>query len=864
MKYPISEKDIFPYRPKPFYFITTTNKEELSYDVMYKSLFDLKQNGFGGIVLFNKPQNGFNEETYLSEEFFEMVENTAKACRDLGLVMFINNALDFPPGAVGGKIKKIAPHLKQKRIMLENDSIVVKDVEWGFPAFEEKESSELFVKLVYEEYKKHVGQYFGNPIVGFFSDNDNRHVEPWVLFNPESEMRNFFPWCSDFEESFKDTYGYEIMPYMKDIIKRKDIPQAVDYWEHSGTMMHRWFKRQYEWIQENNLLLIGHTTDSSPFLYEDTPRTSPLTEGRFSDIQRYFDYAGTDHELYAVDCGKHIKEDLYYTPEVVWGQEQTTEKMTNFSQIRYDLRPKQAEAAAVMHGKKGVMCEMFAASNFAVEPKTLLHISAFQLMQGVNLVVTHEYHHRFRGETKYFAPPDFSPASMHKYSLGKINDEIAKRAYMLSKGERVHPVVLIDPTEAVWRNILRTEEYFEAFEKLNRMPFGFTICDTKHIIEGNFGFKVAVLAGYELKQEELDALNKKGITVISEKELDKIYDIITDCDVSYKGEGTPHFVRRIIDGEEFTFIANIEQTTAIKGEISAYGKTKEITLYPGDIRYISENYDDIEEFLYSGNNSVKLSEEAEVSYDRLNVLPIEYWRAKGETVVKTEDSESLSFEFNVSGKLGNITLCIPYDIKDIITSVTLNDNKLNYVKGIRFQEDYMLYPLGSLEKGKYIITLFKNAPIDHWHHISIEGDFDVSVNSEGKSKLAIATYNLSLFAPESAEVTLSERRNKMSMEKSWALQGQPFYSGGVTYKFKATAEKAGEYILYFPNVRDVCDVYVNNKFYNRLIKPPYEEKVFLNEGENEIEVTVYNLHANQMEQYLEPSGITEGCYLEKL
>ncbi|MBQ9920731.1 MAG: hypothetical protein IJO52_00965, partial [Clostridia bacterium] len=63
MKYPVSEKDIFPYRSKPFYFITTTDKKELSYEEMYKSFVEMKERGFGGIVLFNKPINGFDEET---------------------------------------------------------------------------------------------------------------------------------------------------------------------------------------------------------------------------------------------------------------------------------------------------------------------------------------------------------------------------------------------------------------------------------------------------------------------------------------------------------------------------------------------------------------------------------------------------------------------------------------------------------------------------------------------------------------------------------------------------------------------------------------------------------------------------------
>ena len=109
MKYPLSEERIFHYRPKPFFFITTNDRESLSYENLYASLKELKDAGFGGIVLFNKPQSGFNEKTYLGDDFFYMVENACKACKDLGLETWINDAYDFPPGAVAGRIEKIAP-----------------------------------------------------------------------------------------------------------------------------------------------------------------------------------------------------------------------------------------------------------------------------------------------------------------------------------------------------------------------------------------------------------------------------------------------------------------------------------------------------------------------------------------------------------------------------------------------------------------------------------------------------------------------------------------------------------------------------------------------------------------------------------
>ncbi|MBQ4268346.1 MAG: hypothetical protein IJB97_01710 [Clostridia bacterium] len=45
---------------------------------MLEKLTELKKAGFGGIVLFNKPQNGFNKEEYLSDKWFDMVEATVR------------------------------------------------------------------------------------------------------------------------------------------------------------------------------------------------------------------------------------------------------------------------------------------------------------------------------------------------------------------------------------------------------------------------------------------------------------------------------------------------------------------------------------------------------------------------------------------------------------------------------------------------------------------------------------------------------------------------------------------------------------------------------------------------------------------
>ena len=82
-----NSKQIDLNRPLPFYFITTTNPDELSYEAAIEALTELKNQGFGGIVLFNKPPYGFNGAQYLRKAWFDMVRNFSKACLDLELRM---------------------------------------------------------------------------------------------------------------------------------------------------------------------------------------------------------------------------------------------------------------------------------------------------------------------------------------------------------------------------------------------------------------------------------------------------------------------------------------------------------------------------------------------------------------------------------------------------------------------------------------------------------------------------------------------------------------------------------------------------------------------------------------------------------
>ena len=147
MEYPLSEKEIFPFRPKPFYFITSSRPEDLTLQKFRRTLSHLKSRGFGGIVLFNKPPHGFDASNYLSDGWFAMVENARPS-----LPRALARALDQRrfrlsagrrgrPGSRRGSASETAAYPSG------GDRPVVVEADWGFPAFEEPLSTRLFHKI---------------------------------------------------------------------------------------------------------------------------------------------------------------------------------------------------------------------------------------------------------------------------------------------------------------------------------------------------------------------------------------------------------------------------------------------------------------------------------------------------------------------------------------------------------------------------------------------------------------------------------------------------------------------------------------------------------------------------------------------
>lgn len=865
------EEDLKKFRPIPFYFITTTDSEELSYKSAYTALSKLKAEGFGGIVLFNKPPHGFSSEEYLSETWFDMVTNFAKASKELELKLWINDGFDYPPGSVGGRINREKyPHLTQKRLQLSGDAVIVQEVDWGFPAFEEEESAELFHEYVYEAYLKHVGDYFGNPICGFFSDADNRRVNA-AVFAEDSKQKDYFPWSSDFSETFLTEYGYDIQPYLVKVLKKEDGKQVRDYWEHAGRLYQRWFASNYRWCKEHGLEYTFHTSDSSPFVWEEAARSSVYTEGRALDMESNCDYPGTDQELLEINGGKHLRKEEYWVPRVSWAGDSEHVRNPEYYSIYGDLRAKQAGSAAFLYHKKGAMCEMFAASNWGATLTELREIAAWQMMQGITFIVPHAYHHRFRGESKYFAPPFFAPGSVLNESARMLNDTLAIDCYYTSLGKLKAPIAVLDLTDDVWEGrVAGSDTLFDVCEQLNRLPYGYVIADVKSIIANHTEFTVVVNAGAPLKDEIAHLFEAQHLTVVCADELERLQDLIP-CDVSYIGEGQPHFMRReMANGEELVILANVEDGKEIKGSVLFEHAKYNVVLQRGELAFFTKQgqimVEDIPEM---PENPQSLSETVPIVWEQENILPLEYWEDEnGNCICKDSEESVRRFFYHVEDDgLRGVKFYIPESSYQKIKNVSIDGTALlEWQTANVLDEQYVYCVLNTeVQKGTHCIVIEEQNAFTQNDRIFLQGEFNVEVSCENPyAKKSGEQYSQERFIPQKATTFLRKRSERLSTMKSWSEQGHPFYSGKVTYCFELDMdEEYGDGVLCLPEVRDGCIVALDGQVIGQRIFAPYQFKLNNIGGKHLVEVTVYNSMANAMEFYKAPSGIVSGVKLGK-
>lgn len=397
----------------PFWFWN----DELSKAEITRQIADFEAHGIYGFVIH--PRVGLPRDTgWMSDKLLGFVQFAVEeaARRDMRVVLYDEGM--YPSGSSSGQVvaenpafacrclayQEIEPgsepelftgqNLVSRHTLSDGREIVVVDqpmdsvirglhytdedesVECCEPGEDEPPASDLlnpaamqcFVRLVYDGFFARLGQWFGNTIIGMFTD------EPALLGRPRAE-HNFFPGTTGIVEHVSRLLGYDFAPHLP-ALWFDDEPDAAryraDYLRAVNLRLDETYYAQLSaWCKAHGVALMGHPAEPEEMAAE-----------------AWFDVPGQDVVWRDIEPDK---------PSALQGPQSTQAKCSS---------------SAMLHqGKRRNSNECFGAFGHEFTEAEMHWLSNWLFVRGVNMLIPHAFYYSLRGLRRDERPPDVGPGS---------------------------------------------------------------------------------------------------------------------------------------------------------------------------------------------------------------------------------------------------------------------------------------------------------------------------------------------------------------------------------------------------------------------------------------------------------------------
>ncbi len=224
-----------------------------------------------------------------------------------------------------------------------------------------------FVRLVYDRYYQHLGEWFGSTIIGVFTD------EPGLL--GKCDERNVWPGTTGILEHVNRILGYDFTPHLP-ALWHDDEPDAARYRaDYKRAVKKRleetYYSRLSQWCEAHSVSLMGHPSEPD-------------------DIggEKYFHTPGQDLVWRYV---------VPNSPTALEGEQSTQAKCS---------------ASAMLHqGNRRNSNECFGAYGHEFTEQEMWWVANWCLVRGVNMLIPHAFYYSVRGPRFDERPPDVGPNS---------------------------------------------------------------------------------------------------------------------------------------------------------------------------------------------------------------------------------------------------------------------------------------------------------------------------------------------------------------------------------------------------------------------------------------------------------------------
>ena len=280
------------------------------------------------------------------------------------------------------------------------------------PDYLNPKATEKFIETTYEPYYREFPKAFGTVITASFDD--------------ETRLCHALPWTDNLPELFEKRYGYCI---------EEHLPQLILPGKEAGRVRCDYFNLIADLYRDNFHGVIRrwceeHKIDYCPHLLgEETMAGHVRYSGDFMRQIRETTRPGVDH------LGKGIGS----------------------LNIRF------ASSAAELYGKKGLVCEVFAASGWELTFEEYIRMISWLYAQGVETVTNHGFFYSIRD----FRKDDWPPSQFFQWKGWEKMEQanaMCRRLYGIThESMRKTDVLIYHPIETFWMHYIPDQQFTHGF-----------------------------------------------------------------------------------------------------------------------------------------------------------------------------------------------------------------------------------------------------------------------------------------------------------------------------------------------------------------------------------------------------------------
>ena len=370
------------------------------------------------------------EPDYLTDGYLDVLSNVVAHAASLGMHAWLYDEGGWPSGGAAGLVAASDGEGRFRHRSIgygpkgdQPFGVTVHDYTPGgrgsYPSMIEKGATERFLEITHERIRQRLGHLFGSTVKFAFTDEPDFYIWYW---------QPMMTWTTDFAEEFRKRKGYDIQPYMPDIVKTRRathgplVEKRLDCLEVLAEL----FEERYmlpirDWCRRNGLKSGGHLSG------EDDPENGAMRGyGNLLKSLRAMDVPGVD---------------------VIWRQLWPKTPATAGRQAPF---PRYAASAANQTGARHVLCEAFGIYGDSLTPYEMQWLCNYHMVRGVNIFVFAYQAVSTAGQWMTLFEPHFGPISPLWDFIRPFYENLHRTCALLAQGTRAPEIVVFYDQRAFW------------------------------------------------------------------------------------------------------------------------------------------------------------------------------------------------------------------------------------------------------------------------------------------------------------------------------------------------------------------------------------------------------------------------------